>query len=107
MTGVQAGIQVLRGRLLAAWRGGGHRVSCLGGRFCARPAAAETLVEALSNAYLINPVSMPSAQISAPRRVVAVAKSGLRPGISASGDAAFRNQESDVVGGSRSNQAGV
>ena len=29
--------QVLRGRLLAAWRGGGHRVSCLGGRFLRAP----------------------------------------------------------------------
>jgi outer membrane protein len=76
----------------------------LGVVFCARPAAAETLVEALSNAYLINPVlNAERANLRATDEQVAVAISGLRPGISASGDASFRNQESDVVGGSRSN----
>jgi outer membrane protein len=74
----------------------------LGVVFCARPAAAETLVEALSNAYLINPVlNAERANLRATDEQVAVAKSGLRPNISASGDAAFQNQESDFVGGSR------
>jgi outer membrane protein len=93
-----------------SWRrGGAAAIACLalGVVFCARPAAAETLVEALSNAYLINPVlNAERANLRATDEQVAVAKSGLRPGISASGDAAFRNQESDVVGGSRSNQQG-
>jgi outer membrane protein len=81
-------------------------IACLalGVIFCARSAAAETLVEALSNTYLINPVlNAERANLRATDESVAVAISGLRPGISASGDAAFRNQESDVVGGSRSN----
>jgi len=79
-------------------------IACLalGVVFCARPAAAETLVEALSNAYLINPVlNAERANLRATDEQVAVAKSGLRPNISASGDAAFQNQESDFVGGSR------
>ena len=46
---------------------------------------------------------LPSAQdLRATDEQVAVAKSGLRPNISASGDAAFQNQESDIVGGSQS-----
>ena len=74
----------------------------MGAVFCAHPVAAETLQEALSNAYLINPVlSSERARLRASDEQVAVAKSGLRPNISASGDAAFQNQESDIVGGSR------
>jgi len=42
------------------------------------------------------------ANLRATDEQVAVAKSGLRPNISASGDAAFQNQESDFVGGGRS-----
>jgi outer membrane protein len=88
-----------------SWRrGGAAAIACLalGAIFCARPAAAETLVEALSNAYLINPVlNAERANLRATDEQVAVAKSGLRPNISASGDAAFQNQESDFVGGSR------
>jgi len=76
----------------------------IGAVFCTRPAAAETLVEALSDAYLINPVlSAERARLRATDEQVAVAISGLRPNISASGDASFQNQESDIVGGSRSN----
>ncbi|HEU0017693.1 MAG TPA: TolC family outer membrane protein [Methyloceanibacter sp.] len=56
----------------------------------------------MSNAYLINPVlNSERARLRATDEQVAVAKSGLRPNISASGDAAFQNQESDIVGGSR------
>ena len=107
MTGVQS--RHPKSCAEGSWRrGGAAAIACLalGVVFCARPAAAETLVEALSNAYLINPVlNAERANLRATDEQVAVAKSGLRPGISASGDAAFRNQESDVVGGSRSNQA--
>ena len=105
MTGVQS-----RHRTSCAessWRrGGAAALACLamGAIFCAHPVAAETLQEALSNAYLINPVlSSERARLRATDEQVAVAKSGLRPNISASGDAAFQNQESDIVGGSRSN----
>jgi outer membrane protein len=74
----------------------------MGAVFCAHPVAAETLQEALSNAYLINPVlNSERARLRATDEQVALAKSGLRPNISASGDAAFQNQESDIVGGSR------
>ena len=108
MTGVQS--RHPKSCAEGSWRrGGAAAIACLalGVVFCARPAAAETLVEALSNAYLINPVlNAERANLRATDESVAVAKSGLRPGISASGDAAFRNQESDVVGGSRSNQQG-
>jgi outer membrane protein len=94
-----------------SWRrGGAAAIACLalGAIFCARPAAAETLVEALSNAYLINPVlNAERANLRATDEQVAVAKSGLRPNISASGDAAFQNQESDIVGGSRSQSSNV
>ena len=88
-----------------SWRrGGAAAFACLamGAIFCAHPVAAETLLEALSNAYLINPVlNSERARLRATDEQVAVAKSGLRPNISASGDAAFQNQESDIVGGSR------
>jgi outer membrane protein len=91
-----------------SWRrGGAAAIACLalGAIFCARPAVAETLIEALSNAYLINPVlNAERANLRATDEQVAVAKSGLRPNISASGDAAFQNQESDIAGGSSSNQ---
>ena len=107
MTGVQS--RHPKSCAEGSWRrGGAAAIACLalGVVFCARPAAAETLVEALSNAYLINPVlNAERANLRATDEQVAVAKSGLRPDISASGDAAFRNQESDIVGGSRSNQA--
>jgi outer membrane protein len=73
----------------------------------ARPALAETLVEALSNAYLINPVlNAERAKLRATDEQVAIAKSGLRPTISASGDTSFKNSDSDVAGGSRAGQAG-
>ena len=74
----------------------------MGAIFCAHPVAAETLQEALSNAYLINPVlNSERARLRATDEQVAVAKSGLRPNINASGDAAFQNTETDIVGGSR------
>ena len=103
MTGVQS--RHPKSCAEGSWRrGGAAAIACLalGVVFCARPAAAETLVEALSNAYLINPVlNAERANLRATDEQVAVAKSGLRPNISASGDAAFQNQESDIVGGSR------
>src|SRR6476646_9490543 len=89
----------------SSWlRGGATVIACLavGVVLCARTATAETLQEALSNAYLINPIlSSERARQRATDEQVAVAISGLRPNITASGDAAFRNQESDVVGGTR------
>ena len=107
MTGVQS--RHSKSCAEGSWRrGGAAAIACLalGVVFCARPAAAETLVEALSNAYLINPVlNAERANLRATDEQVAVAKSGLRPNISASGDAAFQNQESDIVGGSRSRVA--
>ena len=88
---------------MAAGRGGCYRLPCRWVVLCARTATAETLNEALSNTYLINPVlNSERARQRGTDEQVAVAISGLRPNISASGDAAFRNQEFDVVGGSRS-----
>jgi outer membrane protein len=69
----------------------------LGVLFCARPAMAETLNEALVNAYLINPVlSAERARLRATDEQVALAKSGLRPTITAHGDYAFENVDNDV-----------
>jgi outer membrane protein len=63
----------------------------------AGPAAAETLDEALANAYLINPLlNAERARLRATDEQVAVAKSGLRPTVSASGDTAFQNVDNDV-----------
>ena len=94
MTGVQS--RHPKSCAEGSWRrGGAAAIACLalGVVFCARPAAAETLIEALSNAYLINPVlNAERANLRATDEQVGVAKSGLRPNISASGDAAFRTR---------------
>jgi outer membrane protein len=60
-----------------------------------RPASAETLEQALADAYLINPVlNAERARLRATDEQVALAKSGLRPFISGSADVAFRNRKS-------------
>ena len=64
---------------------------------CCRPANAETLEQALTDAYLINPVlNAERARLRATDEQVALAKSGLRPFISASGDTAFMNTSREV-----------
>ena len=81
---------------------GGATVACLLAAtvLCMPPARAETLDQALANAYLINPaLNAERARLRATDEQVAVAKSGLRPNISASGDVSFQNSESDVAGG--------
>jgi outer membrane protein len=60
-----------------------------------RPAHAETLEQALADAYLINPVlNAERARLRAVDEQVAVAKSGLRPFINWSGDTNYVNQNS-------------
>src|SRR5262249_23483960 len=88
----------------SSWLRGGAGVACLAleAIFCAHPATAETMNEALANAYLINPVlSSERARLRATDEQVSVAISGLRPFITASGDAAFQNTDGNVasVGG--------
>ena len=62
-----------------------------------RPASAETLEQALSNAYLINPVlNAERARLRATDEQVALAKSGLRPFISGSADTNYVNQNSEI-----------
>jgi outer membrane protein len=57
-----------------------------------RPASAETLEEALADAYLINPVlNAERARLRATDEQVALAKSGLRPFIFGTADTAFLN----------------
>lgn len=57
-----------------------------------RPASAETLEEALADAYLINPVlNAERARLRATDEQVALAKSGLRPFIYGSADTAYLN----------------
>jgi outer membrane protein len=57
-----------------------------------RPASAETLEQALADAYLINPVlNTERARLRATDEQVALAKSGLRPFISGSADAGILN----------------
>jgi len=60
-----------------------------------RPASAETLEQALADAYLINPVlNSERARLRAVDEQVAVAKSGLRPFISWNADTNYVNQNS-------------
>ena len=62
-----------------------------------RPASAETIEQALADAYLINPVlNAERARLRATDEQVALAKSGLRPFISASGDTAFQHTDNEV-----------
>jgi len=59
------------------------------------PASAETLEQALSNAYLINPVlNAERARLRATDEQVALAKSGLRPKVSWDADTNYVNQNS-------------
>ncbi len=65
-----------------------------------RPASAETLEQALSDAYLINPVlNAERARLRATDEQVALAKSGLRPFVSGSADWNVVNQNSERAGG--------
>jgi outer membrane protein len=77
----------------------------------ARPAHAETLEQALADAYLINPVlNAERARLRATDEQVAIAKSGLRPFISGSGDTAFLNtqtQQSNARGASNPSDIGL
>lgn len=66
-----------------------------------RPASAETLEQALADAYLINPVlNAERARLRATDEQVALAKSGLRPFVSGSADWNYVNQNSKRAGGS-------
>jgi outer membrane protein len=68
-----------------------------------RPASAETLEEALADAYLINPVlNAERARLRALDEQVALAKSGLRPFIFGTADTAFLNTNT-TVGRGRNN----
>jgi outer membrane protein len=61
-----------------------------------RPASAETLEQALADAYLINPVlNAERARLRATDEQVALAKSGLRPFVSGSADWNYVNRNSD------------
>ena len=63
-----------------------------------RPAGAETLEQALSDAYLVNPVlNAERARLRATDEQVALAKSGLRPLITGEADWSYVNQNSDRV----------
>ncbi|MEZ5874003.1 MAG: TolC family outer membrane protein [Hyphomicrobiales bacterium] len=62
------------------------------------PAHAETLEQALADAYLVNPVlNAERARLRAIDEQVALAKSGLRPFVSGSYDTSFVNQNSDTT----------
>jgi outer membrane protein len=69
-----------------------------------RPASAETLEEALVDAYLINPVlNAERARLRATDEQVALAKSGLRPFIFGTADTAYQNTNTSVGGGGTNN----
>lgn len=75
-----------------------------------RPASAETLEEALADAYLINPVlNAERARLRAIDEQVAFAKSGLRPFISGSADTAYLNTNTNTTtgGGGGTSSGGV
>ncbi len=62
-----------------------------------RPASAETIEQALADAYLINPVlNAERARLRATDEQVALAKSGLRPFVSGSADYGYMNTDNDV-----------
>jgi outer membrane protein len=62
-------------------------------------AYAETLEQALADAYLLNPVlNAERARLRAIDEEVALAKSGLRPSIGATADAAYLNQKTETAG---------
>ena len=62
-----------------------------------RPASAETIEQALADAYLINPVlNAARARLRATDEQVALAKSGLRPFVSATGDTAFQHTDNEI-----------
>src|SRR4026209_2627025 len=66
---------------------------------CGRRAGAETLEQALTDAYLINPVlNAERARLRATDEQVALAKSGLRPLVSGSADVNFRNTNVETAG---------
>src|SRR5690349_3830991 len=66
---------------------------------CGRPADAETLEQALTDAYLINPVlNAERARLRATDEQVALAKAGLRPFISGSADVNFKNTNVETAG---------
>jgi outer membrane protein len=73
-------------------------VAMLAVAFACAPAKAETLEQALADAYLVNPVlNAERARLRAIDEQVGVAKSGLRPNISASGDTNYVNQNSNTT----------
>ena len=100
-------ISVLSGQLRpcagGSWLRGGAAALAFGVLITAvavSPSWAETLNEALSNAYLVNPaLNAERARLRATDEQVAVAKSGLRPNIGASGDLGARNVQTDLAGG--------
>jgi outer membrane protein len=97
-----------------SWRlrgGAGFVLAFLVVSVLGRPACAETLEQALADAYLINPVlNAERARLRATDEQVALAKSGLRPFISGSGDTAFLNtqtQQSNGRGASNPSDIGL
>jgi outer membrane protein len=77
-------------------RGGALVTAFIVVSFLGRPAIAETLEEALADAYLINPVlNAERARLRATDEQVALAKSGLRPFISGSADYSYVRQNSE------------
>jgi outer membrane protein len=75
------------------------------------PAVAETLQQALTDAYLISPVlNSERARLRATDEQVALAKAGLRPFISGEADTSFQNQNIDIrrsAGGQSSSASGA
>src|SRR5262245_26800786 len=70
-----------------------------------RPARAETIEEALADAYLINPVlNAERARLRAIDEEVSLAKSGLRPFIFGTADTAFLNTQTSVNQGGGNTQ---
>jgi outer membrane protein len=92
-----------------SWRlRGGAALLCafLVAAACGRSACAETLEQALTDAYLVNPVlNAERARLRATDEQVALAKSGLRPFISGEADTNFVNQNIDIAGGGRSSSS--
>jgi len=94
-----------------SWRLGGGAalfVTLLTVAAFGRPASAETLQEALSAAYLINPIlNAERARLRAIDEEVSVAKSGLRPFIGGTADWNYVKQNSERATGRRRTTSGI
>ena len=90
-------VESCAGEPLRLRRGGAFLCFALAASFYACPASAETLQDALSNAYLVNPLlNAERAKLRATDEDVSRAKAAMRPFVFGSGDVNFDNTQTSV-----------